>query len=182
MSDSRYEKLSITLTRQEWDGVCGGEHATYAYDFRYPAYEKIKAKNPGVEARRAAARAEFEAALPKLDRSAKYRIRREVRKLLKLHREGTLDVDHLGSGPDHDRSLWKEIGFDVGFIPHTANGHPALHFAIDSPHFERNPADLLPKDRQWFIDMLGRQPYVTVHRTWNDRGPWVSAEIRTEFP
>jgi hypothetical protein len=188
IKDTRQERVTITLTMEEWDSLGFGatelgedayadtKARRYARDRDGQTRQKIARATPGAADRRACALAEVEAKVPKLDEAAKAVVRSEVKRLYKLWQTSKLRVDHLGFGEDHHRL---DIGFEVTLIPHTVDGQPAFHFALNPQvWFEGNQFPIATEDRDWFIDLVD-DVTTEVLGYWNEQpGPWVSVRFR----
>jgi hypothetical protein len=171
--DNRKELLTITMTREEWDAALSPGSSYAGWDVEGLAYTRLRTLvEEGKGEREAAARAEFEARLPRLSSADKARVGFHVRDLVSQRTNGTLRVDHLGY-PDC------RVGeFSVSCTPRLHMGDGAaiqLSFA-KTPWFKHREAALHPDDRQWFIDLVRQTTGEDGGDVWNERGPYVNVQ------
>jgi hypothetical protein len=149
MTDNRKELLTITMTREEWDAAI---RPGRSYSDRWKPHEELREKVlEDYDDRREAARAEFEATVPKLTDVVKRAVATETDRLVRAHRAGSLKVDHLG----HPSSVLG--GWAVSVTPHVTGGGSGLHFRrAGSWWFDHEEYPLADEERQWFVDLAHR--------------------------
>jgi hypothetical protein len=175
-TDTRKHTFTVTMTGEEWDALLGGKDRRYAERIGgagTAARRKVKDAVGDPAPRRAAALAEVEATLPRLDGDNKRRITAEAKRLHREFLDGSLNVDHLG----HADSAKIGRGFEVRLIPAIHGGGSAFHFAMHPQiRFEGEAFGMKAEDRDWFVKLVKRVAG-NVEHAWNDSGSWVSVSF-----
>ena len=173
--EERDDLLAVVQTREEWDtSVCG---ARYADGWGSPTRLRDIVK-PGLEQRRAAARAEFERTVPTLTDEIRAWVREQAAELVALRNSGGDVGDHLGCpGRDHPG------GYSVSCTPNLATGGAGLQFRYTrSPYFDGKEFPLPEEERQWFIDLARELTGCDTGDVWNTSGSYVNVQWWPAMP